>query len=269
MPGSERLRDSAPLAALLQQQKESGRLYAAICAAPAVVFEAQGLLGGPATSHPAFSDQLTDQRYVRTHLRMPRTPHLRQTHQLHSRVLLQTAQCWPCFTTRAAGGTGSADATHCCGPGGPRAHTHPRQHGRPSTYALCCSACCGACWGARSQNPRMRTMCPHRTSAATASAVGSAFQAVAVVCSAPLGASHAWRPHVLHSTDAAGCCSLQCRCCYGVPCTAGLQGGTHDSWSRIASSGRHRQRCRGAGAAESAVCCAAAWETVWSSTAPA
>lgn len=64
MPGSERLRDSAPLAALLQAQKESGKLYAAICAAPAVVFESQGLLDGPATSHPAFSDQLSNQTYA-------------------------------------------------------------------------------------------------------------------------------------------------------------------------------------------------------------
>ena len=64
MPGAERLRDSTTLATLLRQQKDSGRLYAAICAAPAVVFEAQGLLDGPATSHPAFCEQLSNQRYA-------------------------------------------------------------------------------------------------------------------------------------------------------------------------------------------------------------
>jgi protein deglycase len=71
MPGAERLRDSAPLMKLLQDQKSSGRLYAAICAAPAVVFEPNGLLEGKAaTSHPAFVDRLSDTRCAGDHLRM-------------------------------------------------------------------------------------------------------------------------------------------------------------------------------------------------------
>lgn len=64
MPGAERLRDCQKLANLLAEQKASGRLYAAICAAPAVVFQAQGLLDGMvATSHPAFVDRLENTRY--------------------------------------------------------------------------------------------------------------------------------------------------------------------------------------------------------------
>lgn len=41
MPGAERLRDSAELAALVASQKAAGKKYAAICATPAVFFEAQ------------------------------------------------------------------------------------------------------------------------------------------------------------------------------------------------------------------------------------
>merc|ERR1712187_563046 len=53
MPGAERLRDSAELTELLQAQKESGRITAAVCASPAVVFAAHGLLGDNTTSYPA------------------------------------------------------------------------------------------------------------------------------------------------------------------------------------------------------------------------
>lgn len=63
MPGAERLRDCAPLEALVRAQRESGRAYAAICATPAVFLEAKGLIGGKAaTVHPAFADKLADQR---------------------------------------------------------------------------------------------------------------------------------------------------------------------------------------------------------------
>jgi 4-methyl-5(b-hydroxyethyl)-thiazole monophosphate biosynthesis len=66
MPGAERLRDSAPLAALLKAQAAAGKPHAAICATPAVVFEAQGLLAGrAATAHPAFADKLSNQRRAR------------------------------------------------------------------------------------------------------------------------------------------------------------------------------------------------------------
>ena len=63
MPGAERLRDSRTLTELLEQQQAADRFYSAICAAPAVVLESKGLLKGKkATSHPGFSDKLSDQR---------------------------------------------------------------------------------------------------------------------------------------------------------------------------------------------------------------
>lgn len=54
MPGAERLRDSKDLTALLQSQNSSGKLCAAICAAPAVIFSQIGILGDKsATCYPA------------------------------------------------------------------------------------------------------------------------------------------------------------------------------------------------------------------------
>jgi protein deglycase len=44
MPGAEHLRDSAELIELLRKQKQAGRLYAAICAAPAVALRPHGLI---------------------------------------------------------------------------------------------------------------------------------------------------------------------------------------------------------------------------------
>ncbi|KAK2077915.1 hypothetical protein QBZ16_003783 [Prototheca wickerhamii] len=65
MPGAERLRDSKELIQLLRQQKGEGKLYAAICASPAVVFEHHGLIEGrPATAFPAFCDKLTNKESV-------------------------------------------------------------------------------------------------------------------------------------------------------------------------------------------------------------
>ena len=59
MPGAEHLRDSAPLIAKLTEQKAAGRLYAAICASPAVVLQHHGLLQGvKATCFPSFQDKL-------------------------------------------------------------------------------------------------------------------------------------------------------------------------------------------------------------------
>ncbi len=59
MPGAEHLRDCAPLIAKLKEQKASGRLYAAICASPAVVLQPHGLLEGvKATCFPSCRDQL-------------------------------------------------------------------------------------------------------------------------------------------------------------------------------------------------------------------
>lgn len=50
------------LSSMVQKQRDSGKLYAAICATPYVFFETQGLLKGKqATAHPAFSSKLADQ----------------------------------------------------------------------------------------------------------------------------------------------------------------------------------------------------------------
>lgn len=55
MPGAERLRDCPELTSLLKEQRASGRLTAAVCAAPAVVLASHGILGdeGRTTSYPA------------------------------------------------------------------------------------------------------------------------------------------------------------------------------------------------------------------------
>ena len=59
MPGAEHLRDSAELTAKLKEQKASDRLYAAICAAPAVVLHHHGLLKNVrATCYPSMQSQL-------------------------------------------------------------------------------------------------------------------------------------------------------------------------------------------------------------------
>lgn len=57
MPGAEHLRDSKPLIKLLKKQKNAGKQYAAICAAPAVVLASQNLVddGAAATCYPAAS----------------------------------------------------------------------------------------------------------------------------------------------------------------------------------------------------------------------
>jgi len=61
MPGAERLRDSKDLVHILKLQKEAQRPYAAVCASPAVVLQAHGLLEGKhATCHPNFTSRLAD-----------------------------------------------------------------------------------------------------------------------------------------------------------------------------------------------------------------
>lgn len=61
MPGAQRLHESAPLDKILREHVSKNKLYAAICAAPAVALESKGLLEGKkATAHPAFVDKLTD-----------------------------------------------------------------------------------------------------------------------------------------------------------------------------------------------------------------
>lgn len=62
MPGAENLRNSDELKRILLKQAEAGKLFGAICAAPAVVLGAYGLLKGrKATSHPDFLERLPEE----------------------------------------------------------------------------------------------------------------------------------------------------------------------------------------------------------------
>lgn len=59
MPGSARLRDSETLRKITSKQAEEKRMYAAICAAPAITLNPWGLLKRKQTTcHPAFMHQL-------------------------------------------------------------------------------------------------------------------------------------------------------------------------------------------------------------------
>ena len=60
MPGASNLAACAPLVDALKAQRAEGKLIGAICAAPAVVLEAHGILAAEtsATAHPAFLDKL-------------------------------------------------------------------------------------------------------------------------------------------------------------------------------------------------------------------
>ena len=65
MPGAEHLRDAKELTAMLQKQRKEGRLYAAICCAPAVVLYPHGLLEGHRfTCHPNFANLMKDAKPV-------------------------------------------------------------------------------------------------------------------------------------------------------------------------------------------------------------
>lgn len=65
MPGAEHLRDCDSLTTLLRAQRDAGRLYSAICAAPVVVLQHHGLLAGRnATCHPSFASQLENPSHV-------------------------------------------------------------------------------------------------------------------------------------------------------------------------------------------------------------
>ncbi len=63
MPGAEHLAQSGPLRSLLAGQHSRQGLIGAICAAPAVVLQLQGLLDGhAATCHPGFFEHLDPAR---------------------------------------------------------------------------------------------------------------------------------------------------------------------------------------------------------------
>lgn len=60
MPGASTLKDCATLKSIVKKQAAEGRLYAAICAAPAVALGSWGLLKGlKATCYPSFMEQLS------------------------------------------------------------------------------------------------------------------------------------------------------------------------------------------------------------------
>jgi 4-methyl-5(b-hydroxyethyl)-thiazole monophosphate biosynthesis len=59
MPGATHLAECQALISLLRRQREAGKLYAAICAAPAVVLKPHGLLERVrATCYPSFLPKL-------------------------------------------------------------------------------------------------------------------------------------------------------------------------------------------------------------------
>ena len=65
MPGAEHLRDCKELEAMLKKQSKEKRLFAAICASPAVVLLHHGLLGQRrATCHPNFVEKLPNTEAV-------------------------------------------------------------------------------------------------------------------------------------------------------------------------------------------------------------
>jgi 4-methyl-5(b-hydroxyethyl)-thiazole monophosphate biosynthesis len=65
MPGAQRLADYQPLAERVREQAAAGKLFAAICAAPALALQAYGVLKQRRmTCYPAFSEQLSGCTFV-------------------------------------------------------------------------------------------------------------------------------------------------------------------------------------------------------------
>jgi protein deglycase len=65
IPGAEHLRDSPALIALLKSQADEGRLYAAVCASPAVALQPHGLLRGKRfTCHPNFIQDVAQEQLL-------------------------------------------------------------------------------------------------------------------------------------------------------------------------------------------------------------
>ena len=60
MPGAKTISESSVFMECLKKHAGAGKLYGAICAAPAVVLQAHGLIpeGAPATCYPAFAEKL-------------------------------------------------------------------------------------------------------------------------------------------------------------------------------------------------------------------
>lgn len=65
MPGAQHLADHQPLAERVRQQAAEGKLFAAICAAPALALQAYGVLKQRRmTCYPAFSERLSGCTFV-------------------------------------------------------------------------------------------------------------------------------------------------------------------------------------------------------------
>ena len=65
MPGAQRLADHQPLAERVRQQAGEGKLFAAICAAPALALQAYGVLKQRRmTCYPVFSERLSGCTFV-------------------------------------------------------------------------------------------------------------------------------------------------------------------------------------------------------------
>lgn len=63
--GARKLRSSTHLEKILKRQAGQGRMYAAICASPAIVLKHHGLLDGhKATCHPEFVGELENKKHV-------------------------------------------------------------------------------------------------------------------------------------------------------------------------------------------------------------
>lgn len=65
MPGAQRLAEHEPLAERVREQAKAGKLFAAICAAPALALQQFGVLKQRRmTCYPAFSDRLSGCTFV-------------------------------------------------------------------------------------------------------------------------------------------------------------------------------------------------------------
>ena len=60
MPGAQTIGACVPFVEMLKAHKEAGKLYGAICAAPAVCLLANDLIpeNAPTTSHPGFAEKM-------------------------------------------------------------------------------------------------------------------------------------------------------------------------------------------------------------------
>jgi 4-methyl-5(b-hydroxyethyl)-thiazole monophosphate biosynthesis len=60
MPGAQTIASCEPFVAMLKEHAAAGKMYGAICAAPAVVLFPNGLIpeGAAATSHPGFASKM-------------------------------------------------------------------------------------------------------------------------------------------------------------------------------------------------------------------